>query len=86
MTSRENANVTRLKRIADPVERAAAAQEFLANGRATLQAVQQLRDDAIREARKDAHPDAATVDRLAARVKVRRNVVVDALRSLGRFR
>lgn len=73
----ENAKVTQLRAVADPVERAAACQTFITNGRATLAAVEQLRDQAIRDARA---AKAGTVDSVAARIGARRNVVVDALR------
>jgi hypothetical protein len=81
MVIRENANVAALRRIADPVARAAACQVFIANGRETIRAAEQLRNDAIRDARQHG---ASTVDSLAAAIKVRRNVVVDALRSQPR--
>lgn len=84
MPTRENATIAALKRVADPVERAAACQQFITNGRETIRQVQRLRDDAIRVARTQGHQDARTVDRLATRLKVRRNVVVDALRGMAR--
>lgn len=83
MPARENATIVALRRVADPVERAAACQQFIQNGRETIKAAQQLRDEAIRDARTSGHTDARTVDGLAARIKAKRNVVVDALRGLG---
>jgi hypothetical protein len=80
MSTTENVQVKALRGVADPVERAAACQRFIANGRATLKAIQQLRDEAIQSARQANHPGAKTVDGLASAVGVRRNVVVDALR------
>ncbi|MFJ8690306.1 hypothetical protein [Micromonospora wenchangensis] len=83
MPTSENTPLAALRRVADPVERAAACQAFIVNGRATLALVQQERDDAIRAARAAGHPEARTIDGLAARVKARRNVIVDALRKQG---
>lgn len=75
--SSENEKVAALLRIADPEERAAAAQLFIVNGRATIQFAERVRDQAIREARQ---PGQRTIDQLAARIGTRRNIVVDALR------
>jgi DNA-binding transcriptional regulator YiaG len=69
--------VAELRAIADPVQRAAACQTFITNGRETLRAVERLRDESIRTARVDTE---LTVDALAAAVGVKRNVVVEALR------
>ncbi|MFI2663252.1 hypothetical protein [Micromonospora carbonacea] len=80
MPTRENAMIAALERVADPVERAAACQQFITNGRATIKLAQQVRDEAIRTARTNLHPEAKTVDKLAERIKAKRNVVVDALR------
>lgn len=80
MPTRENPRIAALRRVADPVDRAAACQEFIQNGRETIRAAQALRDEAIREARGSGHPDGQTIDGLAARIKAKRNVVVDALR------
>jgi len=76
-TPEESLPVTALRAIQDPVERAAACQVFLTNGRATLSAVEQLRNDSIREARE---ATVLTVDGLAERIRVKRNVIVEALR------
>jgi hypothetical protein len=76
----ENATITALLGVADPVERAAASQTFITNGRATIRQAQQVRDEAIREARVVQHPEARTIDGLAARIRAKRNVIVDALR------
>ncbi|QKW15357.1 hypothetical protein [Verrucosispora sp. NA02020] len=84
MPTSENATLTALRKVADPVERAAACQQFITNGRATIRAVQELRDVSIRDARKTAHPDASTIDGFAARIRAKRNVIVDALRRSGR--
>ncbi|MFF0822378.1 hypothetical protein ACFYUR_18610 [Micromonospora haikouensis] len=80
MPTRENATIAALNRIADPVARAAACQEFITNGRATLKQAQHVRDQAIRDARSTSHPEARTVDGLAARIRTKRNIVIDALR------
>jgi hypothetical protein len=77
MPSSENTNLQRLRAITDPTDRAAACQTFIVNGRETLRAVEHLRDESIREARKTG---AGTIDRIAAAVNVKRNIVVDALR------
>lgn len=74
----ENETVARLAAISDPVARAAACQEFLTNGKATIRKVERLRTAAIRQARKQ--PEALTIDQLAARMHTGRHVVVDALR------
>lgn len=74
----ENPRVVEYRAIADPLERAKTCQQFLVNGRATIKAMEQLRDDAIREAR--GNPKPPTVDDLALAVGVKRNVVVNALR------
>lgn len=74
----ENGPVTRLRGIADPLERAAAAQTFIVNGRQTLRAAERVRDDAIRQAREISN---GTIDDLAGQIGARRNVVVDALRT-----
>ncbi|MEV5819275.1 hypothetical protein AB0L22_08880 [Micromonospora haikouensis] len=39
-----------------------------------------MTDASIRAARASSHPDARTIDGLAARIRARRNVIVDALR------
>lgn len=75
----ENPKITEFRGYADPVERAKICQQFLTNGRATIRAVEKLRDDAIREAR--GKPKSPTVDALALAVGVKRNVVVNALRT-----
>lgn len=77
MRNTESPRVTELRAIADPVQRATACQTFIVNGRATLKAVEALRDESIRAARE---ATTLTVDALAGRVDVRRNVVVEALR------
>jgi DNA-binding transcriptional regulator YiaG len=77
MRSTENPRVVELRGIADPVDRAAACQTFIVNGRATLEAMRALRDESIRSARE---ATTLTVDALAARIGARRNVVVEALR------
>lgn len=77
MRSTESPRVAELRAIRDPLERAAACQAFVVNGRATLKAVETLRNESIRAARE---ASALTVDGIAAAVKVRRNVVVEALR------
>lgn len=69
----------RIAAITDPLQRAAAAQEFLVNGRRTLRTVQTIRDDAIREAR-EAMPG-TTIYEIARAIPCRPNVVVDALRT-----
>lgn len=74
----ENPRVAELRSITDPAERAKACQTFIVNGRDTLRAVEQLRDDSIREAR--AQTPRPTIDELAKAAGVRRNVVVTALR------
>ncbi len=73
----EDPVVVRLEAIQDPVERATAAQFFLTNGRQTLARVERLRDQAIRQARKN---QTITIDQLAARMKAGRHIVVDACR------
>ncbi|GGM26958.1 hypothetical protein GCM10011608_09700 [Micromonospora sonchi] len=83
MPASENATIAALRRVADPVERAAACQAFITNGRETLRLVMLERDNAIRVARAAAHPEARTIDGLAARVRAKRNVIVDALRKRG---
>lgn len=74
----KNPTVAKLEAIADPVERAKACQTFLSNGKATIRQVEQLRTQAIRQARKQ--PQALTIDQLAARMDAGRHIVVDALR------
>lgn len=76
--SSENEKIAALLRITNPVDRAAAAQRFIANGRATLRDAERVRDQAIREARQ---PGQGTIDQLAEQIGTRRNVVVDALRT-----
>lgn len=83
MPTSENAIVAAARQIADPAERARHCQAFLANGRATIQQMQQLRDAAIREARTARHPQARTAQQFADFIRAKRNVVVDALRSTG---
>lgn len=73
--------MARIRAVEDPVERARLAQEFIVNGMRTLDAMRQVRDEGIREARLGRR---GTVDELAAEVRVKRNVVVDACRHLGR--
>lgn len=73
----ENPTVARIAAIEDPIERAAAAQTFLTNGRETIRQVEALRDEAIRQAR---HRGGITIDELAGRLRTRRNIVVDACR------
>lgn len=73
----ENPRIAELRAIADPLERAAAAQTFIVNGRATLKAAESLRNESIRAARGATR---LTVDQLAAKVQVRRNIIVEALR------
>lgn len=73
----ENEKIAALLRIADPEERAAAAQLFIVNGRTTIRSAERVRDEAIREARQ---PRLRTIDQLAERIGARRNVIVDALR------
>lgn len=75
----ENPKIMTLGRIADPIERAAATQIFIERGRQTLRAAERLRDAAIREARSNGDPR-VTIDQLAQRICVKRNIVVDALR------
>lgn len=77
----ESPRIVELRAIADPLQRAAACQTFIVNGRATLKAAEALRNESIRAAR-EATP--LTVDAIAGAVKVRRNVVVWALRGLPR--
>lgn len=74
----KNPTVAKLEAIEDPVERAAAAQTFLTNGKDTIRQVERLRTQAIRQAR--TQPQALTIDQLAARMKAGRHIVVDALR------
>ena len=77
MRKPENPRVAELRRIGDPVERAAACQTFIANGRDTLLAVEALRNESIRTARAEKE---MTVDALAKAIGVRRNIIVEALR------
>lgn len=74
----ENPRVAELRAIPDPAGRAKACQLFIVNGRETLRAVEQLRDDSIRAARQGV--PRPTVDELTRAVTCRRNVVVNALR------
>lgn len=69
--------VAEFEAVKDPVERAAACQQFLANARETIRLIERLRDDSIREARKSGR---GTIDEVAQSVGVKRNVVVNALR------
>lgn len=78
LSSSEDERITALRGIADPVERARAAQHFINSGRNILREAERVRDAAIREARR---PGNGTIDQLADSIKVRRNVVVDALRT-----
>lgn len=78
LPSSENPKIAALIAIADPVERAAAAQRFIMNGRVTIRSAERVRDDAIREARQPGQR--TTIDQLADQIGARRNVVVDALR------
>lgn len=64
-------------KIADPVERAAEAQALILRARASATAAETLRNDAIRAARA---AGGTTVDGLAAKIGVKRNVVIEALR------
>lgn len=73
----ENSAVARIAAIEDPVERAAAAQTFLTNGRETIRNIEKLRDDAIRQVRRSG---GITIDQLARRIKVGRHIVIDACR------
>jgi DNA-binding transcriptional regulator YiaG len=77
MRSTDNPRIAELRAIGDPVQRAAACQTFIVNGRATLKAAESLRDESIRAARKST---TSTVDALASAINVKRNVVVQALR------
>lgn len=77
MTVPENPNLAKARALTDPVQRARFAQEFITNGRSTLAAMQQVRDDAIRESHAAGR---GTVDQIAADIGCKRNVVVDALR------
>jgi hypothetical protein len=72
-----NPTVAKLEAIEDPVERAAAAQTFLTNGRDTIRLVEALRDQAIREVQRKG---GITIDQLADRMKCGRHIVVDARR------
>lgn len=74
----KNPTVAKLEAIEDPVERAAACQTFLTNGKDTIRQVERLRTEAIRQARKQ--PGALTIDQLAGRLHAGRHIVVDALR------
>lgn len=73
----ENPNVARIRGISDPLSRAQQAHEFLINGRRTLEAMQHVRDDAIRGAHGAGR---GTIDQIAGAIGAKRNVVVDALR------
>lgn len=77
VSSSGNPIVGRLRALGDPLEQAAQCQEFVTNGQRTLEAVRALRDDAIRRAHTG---KLGTIDEIAAQIKARRNVVVDALR------
>jgi hypothetical protein len=77
MVSSENASITRLRGVTDPLARAKECEEYLTRGREVLAVAQQMRDEAIREARRNG---AGTVDQIAAHIGVKRNIVVDALR------
>jgi GTP-sensing pleiotropic transcriptional regulator CodY len=81
MTTSENANVARLQGVRDPLARAKACQEFLINGRQTLESVQEVRDEAIREVRRKLG-SRKTIDEIAAYIGAKRNVVVNALRGM----
>lgn len=76
--SSEDARITALRRIPNPIDRAEAAQRLIVTGRSVIQAAERVRDDAIREARK---PGNGTIDQLADAIGTRRNIVVDALRN-----
>lgn len=82
MPEPENPKVKAVREIADPVRRAAAAQAFIKNGRLTIGAMEEVRDEALREARNPPRQD--TIDQLAAKVGCGRHVVVDANRRRGR--
>ena len=73
----DNPRVAELAAITDPIERAAACQRFILNGRETLRQVEALRDQAIRDARTHT---ALTIDKLATRMRLNRSMVVEALR------
>lgn len=79
----ENPNIAKARALADPVARARLAQEFITNGRLTLAAMQQVRDNAIRAAHAAGR---GTVDQIAADIGAKRNVVVDALRQRAKQR
>jgi len=78
MTTSENPYLTSIRAVEDPLERAAQANQFITNGRLTLAAMQDVRDAAIRESRTT--PAKPTIDDIAARIRAKRNIVVDALR------
>jgi GTP-sensing pleiotropic transcriptional regulator CodY len=72
-----NPRIAVLQAIADPLERAAECQTTIIRGRETLAEAERLRTEAIRLSRENT---SLTVDAIAAKVGVRRNVVVEALR------
>lgn len=78
MPPHENPTVAKLEAIEDPIARAAAAQTFITNGRATLRLVEGVRNQAIRQARTVNRT--VTIDQLASRMGAGRHIVVDALR------
>lgn len=80
VTKAEKPILRSLHEIRDPIERATACQAFIVNGRDTIRSAERLRDEAIVAARK---AGAGTIDHIASQVKVKRNVVVDALRGLS---
>jgi hypothetical protein len=57
--SSEDARITALRGIPDPLDRAEAAQRLIVAGRGVIQAAERVRDNAIREARK---PGNGTID------------------------
>lgn len=73
--------VDSLRAVVEPGERAATAQRFLVETRELVKQAERLRDEAIRQARHSpTGRPVVTIDELAERVGVRRNVVVEALR------
>jgi hypothetical protein len=77
MPQPSNPTIAKLAAIKDPVERAAAAQTYLTDGRETIRMVEALRKQAIRDAYSTG---GITIDELADRLPAGRHVVVDALR------
>lgn len=81
MRSTESPKIVELQAVTDPVARAAAAQELILYARATAKAAEMIRDEAIRAARGST---TITIDGLADRVRVKRNVIVQALRGTSK--